>query len=290
MFRGSMVALVTPFRDGRIDEKGIDDLVEFHIASGTDAVVMCGTTGESAALDEDEHRRVVARAVAKAAGRVPIVAGTGTNSTKRTITLSRNALKEGADGLLVVTPYYVRPTQMGLTGHFKAVLEVSEKPVILYNVPSRTGANLEPETVARLAESDRVVAVKEASGSLAQACEIIRLCGERIDVVSGDDHLLLPHMAVGARGIISVTANIVPDQVKALVGKALDGDFVGAREIFYRLMPLNRVIFLETNPIPVKTALAMMGKIPEEFRLPLCPMSDDNRGELHSVLRDFSLL
>lgn len=290
MFRGSMVALVTPFRDGRIDEKGIDDLVAFHIAAGTDGLIMCGTTGEAAALDADEHRRVVARAVATAAGRVPVVAGTGTNSTGKTVALSRNALAEGADGLLVVTPYYVRPTQTGLLGHFQAVLEVSEKPVILYNVPSRTGVNLEPETVARLSESEKVVAVKEASGSLAQACEIIRLCGERIDLLSGDDHLLIPHMAVGAKGIISVTANVVPDRVKALVDRALDGDFIGAREAFYRLMPLNRALFLETNPIPVKTALAMMGKIVEEFRLPLSPMSVGFRGELQSILRALDLL
>jgi len=290
MFRGSMVALVTPFRDGGIDEKGIDDLVAFQIAAGTDGLIMCGTTGEAAALDADEHRRVVARAVAKAAGRVPVVAGTGTNSTRKTVTLSRNALAEGADGLLVVTPYYVRPTQAGLIGHFQAILEVSEKPIILYNVPSRTGVNLEPETVARLSESERVVAVKEASGSLTQACEIIRLCGERIDVLSGDDHMLIPHMAVGAQGIISVTANVVPDRIKALVDKAIDGEFVGARKDFYRLMPLNRALFLETNPIPVKTALAMMGKIGEAFRLPLCPMSEGLCGELQSVLKDFDLL
>ncbi|MBI3015816.1 MAG: 4-hydroxy-tetrahydrodipicolinate synthase [Candidatus Tectomicrobia bacterium] len=290
MFRGSIVAIVTPFRDGRVDEDAFRKLIEFHIREGTDAIVPCGTTGESATLSHEEHERVVEIAVETAAKRVPIIAGTGSNSTAEAIRLTQHAREAGADGALLITPYYNKPTQEGLFQHFKAVAAAADVPIVLYNVPSRTGVNLLPQTIARLAGVSNIVAVKEASGSLTQVSEIVALCGEKITVLSGDDPLTLPMLAVGARGVISVTANVAPGQVAALIKAFESGDLAQAREIHYRLRALNDAMFYETNPIPVKTALGLMGMIHPELRLPLCPMGEANLARLKGVLQEFGLL
>lgn len=290
MFRGSIVAIVTPFRDGRVDEDAFRKLIEFHIREGTDAIVPCGTTGESATLSHEEHERVVEIAVETAAKRVPIIAGTGSNSTAEAIRLTQHAREAGADGALLITPYYNKPTQEGLFQHFKAVAAAADVPIVLYNVPSRTGVNLLPQTIARLAGVSNIVAVKEASGSLTQVSEIVALCGEKITVLSGDDPLTLPMLAVGARGVISVTANVAPGQVAALIKAFESGDLAQAREIHYRLRALNDAMFYETNPIPVKTALGLMGMIHPELRLPLCPMAEANLARLKGVLQEFGLL
>lgn len=289
-FQGSFVALVTPFRNGRVDEAKLRELVEFHVANGTDGLVPCGTTGESPTLSHDEHRRVVDLVVEVAHGRIPIVAGTGSNSTAEAIDLTRHAERAGATGALVVNPYYNKPTQEGLYRHFRAVAESVSIPVIVYNIQGRTGVNVETDTLARLARDCRNIAgVKEASGSLDQMSQVIAACGPQFSVLSGDDNVTLPLMAIGGRGVISVIANLLPRETADMVHAALGGDWKLARELHYKLFPLARAAFIETNPIPIKEAMAMVGMIEPEFRLPMCRMSDANRERLRGVLKLYAL-
>lgn len=290
MFKGSIVAIVTPFRNGKVDEKALGNLIEWHIKQGTHGIVPCGTTGESATLDYEEHHRVIRFTVEAVNKRVPVIAGTGANATDETIMITKEAKKSGADAALVVAPYYNKPTQEGLYRHYKAVAEAVKIPLILYNVPGRTAVNILPSTVARLAEIKNIVAIKEATGDMKQASEIIRLCGNRIAVLSGDDFTTLPLMALGGKGTISVTANVAPRLVSQMCALWEKGRFDEARKLHFKLEPLNAAMFIETNPIPVKTALALMGKIQEEFRLPLCEMAPANREKLKAVLKDMKLI
>ena len=290
MFKGSIVAIVTPFKKGKVDEKAYGDLIEWHIAQGTNAIVPCGTTGESSTLDYKEHFRVIDIAVKTVRKRVPVIAGTGANSTDETVEITKHAKKSGADAVLLVTPYYNKPTQEGLYRHYKTVAEKVDIPVVLYNVPGRTAVNMLPATVARLAEIKNIVAIKEATGDMKQVSEVIRLCGNRITVISGDDFTTLALMALGGKGVISVSANIMPKEVSRMCSLMLKGQYDKAREIHYKLEPLNAAMFIETNPIPAKTALAMMGKIQEEFRLPLCEMAPTNREKLQKVLRGLKVI
>ena len=290
MFTGSLVAIVTPFKNGRLDERAFGDLIEWQIRSGTHGIVPCGTTGESATLTHAEHDRVVAFTVEVVRGRVPVVAGTGSNSTEEAIALTKHAKSAGVDGALLITPYYNKPTQEGLFLHYKAVAEAVDLPLVLYNIPGRTGVNMIPSTIARLTACRTVVAVKEGSGSVQQASEIIQLCGGRLTVLAGDDALTLPMMAVGAKGVITVTANLLPDKMAELVNAFLTGRLEDARAMHYRLYPLFTALFYETNPIPVKAALHMMGKIENEMRLPLCAMDSGNREKLLRVMKEASLV
>jgi 4-hydroxy-tetrahydrodipicolinate synthase len=290
MFKGSIVAIVTPFRKGKVDEKALGSLIEWHIKQGTNAIVPCGTTGESATLDYKEHHRVIEFTVEAVNKRVPVIAGTGANSTDETIMITKGARKAKVDGVLLVAPYYNKPTQEGLYRHYRTVAEAVRIPVILYNVPGRTAVNILPSTVARLADIKNIVAIKEATGDMKQVSEVIRLCGDRITVLSGDDFTTLPLLALGGKGAISVTANVMPKAVSEMCALWEQGDLAGARELHYKLEPLNSAMFIETNPIPVKTALAMMGKIREEFRLPLCEMADANKDKLKKVLAGMKLL
>lgn len=290
MFKGSMVALVTPFRSGTFDEKSFVNLIEWHMTSGTHAIVPCGTTGESATLDYEEHYRVIEVAVKAVNKRVPVIAGTGANATDETIMITKRAQKLGADAALLVSPYYNKPTQEGLYRHYKAVAEAVDIPIVLYNVPGRTAVNMLPPTVARLAETKNVVAIKEATGDMKQVSELIRLCGDRITVISGDDFTTFPLLALGGKGVISVSANVAPREVSDMCSAWDRGDIDTARKLHYKLEPINAAMFIETNPIPAKTALAMMGKIKEEFRLPLCEMADANKEKLRKTLRDSGLI
>lgn len=290
MFKGSLIPIVTPFKEGKIDEEGFRSLIEFHITNGTDAIVPCGTTGESATLTHEEHEKLIDLSIETANHRVPVIAGTGSNSTAEAIKLTIYAKKAGADGALLITPYYNKPTQEGLYNHYKAITEATDLPLILYNVPSRTGVNMLPETVARLSEMPTIVGIKEATGSLRQICDIIHLCGEKCSVFSGDDFTNYPILAVGGKGVISVTANITPDKIAAMYDAFESGDFDKSREIHYQLLELHNSMFLETNPIPVKTALSLMGKISPEMRPPLSPMSPGNLEKLKKVMAKYKLI
>jgi 4-hydroxy-tetrahydrodipicolinate synthase len=285
-----MVAVVTPFKDGRVDEVKVRELVEFHIKNGTDVLVPCGTTGESPTLSHDEHRRVIELTIQTANKRIPVVAGTGSNSTAEAIDLTRFAKNAGADGALVVLPYYNKPTQQGLIAHCRAIADAVELPLILYNIPGRTGINMLPETLAVLADHPNIVGMKEATGNLEQMTQDIVLCGAKLSFLSGDDTLTLPLMAVGGKGVISVVANIVPRDVADLTRAFLSGDWKRARELHLKLFPLCQAMFYETNPIPVKTAMALMGMINGELRLPLCPMSEANLSKLKAALRAYGLI
>ncbi|MGH7208862.1 MAG: 4-hydroxy-tetrahydrodipicolinate synthase [Nitrospiraceae bacterium] len=290
MFSGSIVAIVTPFRKGRVDERALGDLIEFQLANGTDGIVPCGTTGESATLSHEEHERVVAFTIEAVKRRVPVLAGAGSNSTAEAIALTRHAKKAGADGALLITPYYNKPMQEGLFRHYKAIAEAVDLPLVLYNIPSRTSVNLLPSTVGRLAAIRNIVAIKEGSGSLQQVSEILQACGDRFTVLSGDDPLTIPMMAVGAKGVITVTANIAPADMAAMVDAFVAGQLDQARRLHDKLFPLFTALFYETNPIPVKTALAMMGKIDGELRLPLCPMAAESREKLARVMKEYGLI
>ena len=290
-FQGSFVAMVTPFRNGAVDEAKLRELVELHVAGGTDGLIPCGTTGESPTLSHDEHRRVVDVVLEAARGRIQVVAGTGSNSTAEAIDLTRHAERSGAAGALVVNPYYNKPTQEGLYRHFRAVAESVSIPIIVYNIQSRTAVNVETPTLERLVRDVRNVAgVKEASGSLDQMSQVIAACGPDFSVLSGDDNVTLPLMAIGGHGVVSVIANILPKETAEMVHAALDGDWKRARELHYRLFPLARAAFLETNPIPIKEAMAMAGMLEPEFRLPMCRMSDANRERLRAVLKQYALV
>jgi len=290
MFSGAMVAIVTPFKNGKIDEKGLEDLIEFQINNGTKGIVPCGTTGESATLTHEEHKLVVELTIKKVDKRVPVIAGTGSNSTKEAIELTQHASRAGADGALLITPYYNKPMQEGLYQHFKNISQNVDIPIVLYNVPSRTGVNMLPETVARLAEFDNITAIKEASGSMQQVTDIIRFCGDSITLLSGEDYLTYPILAVGGKGVISVVSNVAPGEMSMMCDEFLKGNIKKAYNLYYKLIPLCHAMFYETNPAPVKTALSIMGKISDEIRLPLCPMSVENIERLRVVLKEFGLI
>lgn len=291
MFTGSIVAIVTPFQNGKVDAKKLRELVEFQIRNGTNGIVPCGTTGESPTLDHEEHRQVIEICIEAAKGRVPIIAGTGSNSTAEAVELTQHAAKVGANAVLVVTPYYNRPTQEGLYRHFKAVSESADIPVILYNIESRTARNIEPATMARLAKDcPNIIGVKEASGSLAQMQKIKMICPDSFLLISGDDALTLPLLSIGGVGIISVAANIVPKDIVTMITAFNDGELAEARRIHYRLLPLIDTLFLETNPSPIKAAMGMMGLCSPDVRLPLCPLSPANQELLKKALLQYGLL
>lgn len=289
MFKGSITAIVTPFRDGAVDEAAFRGLIEFQVANGTNGIVPCGTTGESATLSHEEHNRVIELAIEGAAGRVPVIAGTGSNSTAETIALTKYAEKAGASGALLITPYYNKPTQRGLYEHYRTVASEVSIPVVLYNVPGRTGVNMLPETVARLSEIENIVGIKEATGSLQQVAEVIEYSREGFVVLSGDDFTTLPLLSIGGHGVISVTSNVVPAMVSDMIRAFEAGNLEEARRLHYRLGPLNRALFAETNPIPVKTALSMMGMTGPEMRLPLVAMADENRERLAAAMRELGV-
>ncbi|HTN71576.1 MAG TPA: 4-hydroxy-tetrahydrodipicolinate synthase [Methylomirabilota bacterium] len=290
MFSGSMVALVTPFKAGQVDWKSLEALVEFHVANGTHGIVPCGTTGESATLSHQEHDDVIKAVIKTVAKRVPVIAGTGSNSTDEAVRLTREAEKSGADGALMISPYYNRPTQEGIFQHYKKVASEVGIPIIVYNIPGRTGSKIEPETLARMSEIKNIVGVKEATGSVDQAIDVIRLCGENFAVYSGEDTLTFSLMSLGGKGVISTVANIVPKEMSQLAEACVKGDWEKGRDLQFKLIPLIHAVFLETNPIPVKTALAQMGKCTGELRLPLTPMSEGNLKKLRQSMTEFGLL
>jgi 4-hydroxy-tetrahydrodipicolinate synthase len=290
VFEGVLTALVTPFRDGAVDEPALRHLVERQIAAGVDGLVPCGSTGESATLSHAEHARVVEVVVEAAAGRVAVVAGTGSNSTSEAIELTRAARAVGADGALLISPYYNKPTQQGIYEHYRAVARAAELPLLVYNVPGRTASNILPETLARLASLERVVGVKEACGDVAQISRAICACPEDFAVLSGDDALTLPILAIGGRGVVSTTSNVAPRQMVELVRAARAGDFARARALHQRLLPLFEALFCETNPIPVKAAVALQGIAGDEIRLPLTALTAPNRERLRVVLKEQGLL
>ncbi len=284
MLHGTFVALITPFTEGAVDEQALARLVDWLIDEGVDGLVPCGTTGETPSLTDEEWQCVAALVIERAAGRVPVVVGTGTNSTAVSIARTRIARDLGATAAMVVTPYYNKPQQEGLVRHVVAIADAVDLPLVVYNVPGRTGVNLAPETARRLVDAAPVVAIKESSGSLDQVSELVAAVGDRCAVLSGDDSLTLPIIAVGGRGVISVVANIAPAAMAAMVRAALQGDLERARELHRELFPLARALFLETNPVPVKAAAEMLGLCSGAVRLPLAPLSEANRERLHRVL------
>ncbi len=301
MFKGSMVAIVTPFsakggsasggKNLVVDEKKLRELIEFHIKNGSSAIVPCGTTGESATLSFQEHDRVIEITVEAVAKRIPVIAGTGSNSTEEAVTLTRHAAKVGADASLQIAPYYNRPTQRGLYEHFRAIAKSVDIPLIVYNIPSRTGVNIDPETMARLAkECKTIVGVKEASGNLNQMSRIRHLCPLDFDLISGDDSLTLPLLSIGGKGVISVVANIVPKDVAGLVSEFEKGNIKKAQDLHYKLLPLIKAMFIETNPIPVKTAMGILGMCEPDVRLPMYALAAENVEKLKKALKDYGLL
>ncbi len=287
---GSMVAIVTPFRNDAIDERALGSLIEMHIKAGTSAIVPCGTTGESATLSHDEHDRVIELTVQAARGRIPVIAGTGSNNTREAIRLTQHAKEAGADASLLISPYYNKPTQRGLYLHFKAIADAVDIPLILYNIASRTAVNIEPDTFAQLAEVPNIVGVKEASGNLEQMSQILQVTHGKLALLSGDDALTLPVLSIGGTGVISVAANLVPRDVVAMVEAFQAGKREDAIRWHQQLLPLVKALFLETNPIPVKTAMGMLGMVEPELRLPLCAMSEANEERLRQALGAYGLL
>jgi 4-hydroxy-tetrahydrodipicolinate synthase len=290
MFKGAITALVTPLRNDRLDEEALRRLVDEQIRAGIDGLVPVGTTGESPTLTNEEHIRVIEIVVQEARKRVPVIAGSGANSTREAIELTAAAKAVGADGTLQVTPYYNKPTQDGLFRHFKAVVDAVALPMIVYNVPGRTGCDLLPETVARLCELPLMVGVKEATGNLQRAAQIIARVGDRIAVLSGDDATAFPVYAIGGQGCISVVSNVAPADMAAMWDAAAAGNWAKARELHYKVFPLSEGLFIEANPIPVKAALAMMGKISDEIRPPLYPLAGANREKVRRILADLKLV
>ncbi|MEI6133751.1 MAG: 4-hydroxy-tetrahydrodipicolinate synthase [Desulfomonile sp.] len=290
MFSGAFTAIVTPFKDGQVDEKAFKGLIRFGLDGGVSGFVPCGTTGESPTLSHEEHNRVVEMTVKEVAGQVKIIAGTGSNSTEEAISLTRHAKKVGVDAALLVSPYYNKPTQEGLYRHFKAIAEAVDIPLVLYNIQGRTGVNIENSTMEKLSRLPNIVGVKEASGSILQMSEVIRLCGPDFDVLSGDDQMTFPLMALGGKGVISVVTNIIPDKMSALVRHMLAGEIDQARAIHFEIFELCQAMFVETNPIPIKAALGLMGKIEPEFRLPLCPPASASLEKIRNVLSKLNLI
>ena len=289
MFTGAMVALITPFQDGEIDYQTLDELIDFQLENGIDAIVPVGTTGESPTLSHEEQKQVMHRIVEVVGGQVPVIAGAGSNSTAEAIELTAYAKKVGVDATLQVTPYYNKPTQEGFYQHFKEIAEEVDLPMVLYNIPGRCGAGMTPETIARLAEIENIVAIKEATGSLDQASEIAIRCD--ITIISGDDSLTLPLASIGGKGVISVVANIVPADVKAMTDLILEGDLASARQWHKKLFALcKNMLTLATNPIPIKAAMAMLNMAPEELRLPMTPLEESKKAILKQTLRDYGLL
>lgn len=284
MFSGTFTALVTPFRNGEVDVEALEGMVEFQIEHGVSGLVPCGTTGETPAMSEAEDRVVVETVVRVANGRVPIIAGTGSNSTDMAVKYTRMAQEVGADGSLQVAPYYNKPTQEGLYRHFAAIAESTDLPLVLYNIPGRTGVTISAETMARLAEIPNIVGVKDSTLSMNMISDVISLCGEEFDVLSGDDPMTLPLVALGGRGVISVASNVAPGAVSDMVKALLEGDWERGRELHYELLPLFRALFVETNPIPVKTAASLLGLCSDEMRLPLVPMEGENLRVLQETL------
>jgi len=286
MFKGSLVALVTPMQtDGTIDKKSLHELVEWHIAEKTDGLVIAGTTGEGATLTDDEQYEIISAVVAQVAGRIPVIAGTGSNSTHHTLYLTRNAKKAGADAALIVTPYYNKPTQNGLVAHYKEVSENVVLPIILYNVPGRTACDMLPETVERLAALRNIIGIKEATGNVERTADIFKRCGKQFAIYSGDDATALDAMRVGAIGVISVTANVAPRKMHELCQAALNGDIALAEKINHELMPLHQKLFLESNPIPTKWVLHQMGLIPAGIRLPLSSLDPKFHADLKTAMQ-----
>lgn len=290
MFSGAYTAVVTPFKNGSVDEAGLKKLIQFGVDGGVSGFVPCGTTGESPTLSHEEHNRVVEITVKELAGQLKVIAGAGSNSTEEAINLTRHAKMVGADAVLLVSPYYNKPTQEGLYRHFKAIAEAVDIPIILYNIQGRTAVNIENSTVERLSMLPNIVGVKEASGSILQMSEVLRLCDSNFDVLAGDDQMTFPLMAMGGVGVISVITNIIPDKMSALVGHMLKGEIDKARAIHFEIFELCQAAFIETNPIPVKAALGLMGKITPEFRLPLCEPSPANLEKLKGILEKYGLI
>lgn len=291
MFSGSLVALVTPFKNDKVDAERLTDLIEWQIRSGTHGIVPCGTTGESATLSHEEHTHVIKLAVEVTKKRVPVIAGTGSNSTAEAIRLTREAQEVGADGALMISPYYNRPTQEGIYQHYKAVAEAVHKfPIIFYNIPARTGSNIEPSTMARLAEIDNIAGVKEATGSIDQVLNILSACGDKLAILSGEDSLTFSMMSLGGKGVISTAANVAPREMADLANACLAKQWEKAAQLQIKLLPLIRALFIETNPIPAKTALSLMRKCELELRLPLVPMAEANVAKLKVVLKEYGLI
>ena len=290
MFKGAMVAIVTPFKNDQVDEKALRELIEFQIDNGTDAIVPCGTTGESATLTHEEHDRVIEITIDAVKKRVPVIAGTGSNNTAEALRLTKHAYEAGADGALIVCPYYNRPTQEGLYQHFKAIAKGVPIPIIPYNIPTRTGVNLMPQMVAKLSKIKNIVGIKEASGSIAQMSDIVNLCVNDFAVLSGDDIFTLPLMAIGGAGVISTISNVAPADMAGLVDAFAIGDMARAKALHHKMSPLIEALFIEVNPIPVKAALALMGKIKYEYRLPLCKMTEVNFEKLKKVMVDYGMI
>ncbi len=286
-FHGSITALVTPFKKGKVDGKSLQKIVEYQIKEGTDGLVPCGTTGESPTLSHEEHRRVIEIVVDTANKKVPVIAGTGSNSTEEAISLTTFAKKAGADGALLAAPYYNKPTQEGLFRHYEKVAKSVDIPIVLYNIPGRSVVNISPETIARLSKIPNIIAVKEASGSMDQTSHILSLC--RMTVLSGDDSLTLPLLALGGKGVISVLSNILPGEVSQMVDAYFAGNHEKAMALHYKLFALCRAMFIETNPIPIKRSMKLLGFCEDELRLPLCPMSEHNEKILVKALKDFGL-
>jgi 4-hydroxy-tetrahydrodipicolinate synthase len=289
MFQGTYTALVTPFQNREVDYEALAKLIERQVEGGVDGLVPCGSTGESATLSHDEHERVIAFTIEQARGRVKVIAGTGSNSTRESIRLTRFAKEHGASGALLIAPYYNKPTQEGIYAHYAAIAETG-LPLVLYNIPGRSAVNIAPETTARLSTIENIVAIKEASGSLDQVARTIELCGPKFTMLAGDDSLTLPILAVGGRGVIAVISNLWPEKLCTLVKSANAGDFATARKAHYEMLPVMCALGLETNPIPVKAALALMGHISDELRLPLTQLTDGNREKLRAVLKAAGLL
>lgn len=290
IFKGSGVAIVTPFTEDGINYDKLGELLEWHIENHTDAIIICGTTGEASTMTDEERKGAIKYTVEKVAGRIPVIAGTGSNDTAHSIELSKYAESVGADALLCITPYYNKTTQKGLVAHFTAIADSVNIPIIIYNVPSRTGMNITPETLCTLSNHPNIRGVKEASGNISQVAEIARLCRDKLDIYSGNDDQVVPILSLGGVGVISVTANILPAKVHEMVEKYLSGDVEGARELQLELNPLNNILFIETNPIPVKTAMNMMGMGVGKLRLPLVDMEDNHKEMLRQMLKKYGLL
>jgi len=288
MFKGSFVAIVTPFRNSKIDEKKFKELIEFQIENGTDGIVPVGCTGEAATLTHEEQKYLMKFVCDVVKKRVPVICGAGSNSTAEAIALTKYAKRAGCDGVLSITPYYNKPTPEGQYRHYEAIAGAADIPIMLYNVPSRTGISMTPETVARLSKFNNIVAIKEASGSLDQVSRILSSCD--ITVLSGDDSLTLPMMAIGARGVVSVVANIIPKEVHEMTLNFLEGNVEKAKDIHHRIFPLCRAMFIETNPIPLKVSMRLLGRLNGEMRLPLCGMEKENEVKLKKALKEYGLL